>query len=115
LFSAEGLDFVFLHLECNAPDDVLAWADEVLERHPDRHALVTTHMDLGPLEKPTQNRGYFDDPKGRMRWVKIHGPRGNSPQQMWDKCFRKHKHLVAIFSGDQSRTTAMYLPTSADH
>ncbi|HEX3865265.1 MAG TPA: metallophosphoesterase, partial [Gemmatimonadaceae bacterium] len=24
LFSAEGLDFVILHLECNAPDDVLA-------------------------------------------------------------------------------------------
>jgi len=108
LFSAGGLDFLFLHLECNAPDDVLAWADGVMEGHPDRLALVTTHMGLGPLEKPVESRGYYDDPKGRMRWTKRHGNRGNSPQEMWEKCLRKHGNLVAVFSGDQSRTQSMY-------
>lgn len=108
LFSAGGLDFVFVHLECNAPDDVLKWANGVLEKHADRTALITTHMDLGPLERPREGRGYFQDPKGRMRWKKVHGPRGNTPQQMWEKCYRNHPNLLAIFSGDQSRTTAMY-------
>ena len=115
LFSAEGLDFVILHLECNAPDDVLAWADDVLRQHANRRAIVTTHMDLGPIERPTDSRGYFDDPKGRMRWTKIHGPRGNTAQQMWDKCFRKHANLMLIFSGDQSRTSAMHLESQGDH
>lgn len=115
LFSAEGLDFVWLHLECNAPDDVLAWADDVLTRHADRRAAVTTHMDLGPIEKPQEASEYVTGPKGRMRWGKIHGERGNTPQQMWDKCFRKHENLFMICSGDQSRTTAYSLPCQGDH
>jgi hypothetical protein len=115
LISAEGLDFVILHLECNAPDNVLEWADSVLERHADRRAIVTTHMDLGPIEKPKVADGYRTDPKGRMRWVKIHGPRGNSPAEMWEKCFRKHANLFLICSGDQSRTTALTLTSKGDH
>lgn len=113
-FSAEGLDFIILHLECNAPDDVLQWANEVLARHADRRAIVTTHMDLGPIVRPRTAQGYATDPKGRMQWVKIHGPRGNSAEQMWDKCFRRHQNLLMICSGDQSRTTAQYLPSIGD-
>lgn len=115
LFSAEGIDFVFLHLECNAPDNVLQWANQVLRNHADRRALITTHMDLGPIEKPKTSDGYFNDPKGRMRWTKIHGSRGNSGEAMWEKCYRQHANLLMVCSGDQSRTTAMYLKSSGDH
>ncbi len=114
LFSAGGLDFVHLSLECNAPDDVLAWADGLLRKHSSRRALITTHMDLGPLEQPKSNEGFIKDPKGRMRWVKIHGARGNSAVQMWDKLYRRHANLGFIFSGDQSRTTAMRLTARGD-
>ncbi len=108
LFSAAGTEFVYLHLECNAPDDVLAWADEILTRHADRLALITTHMGLGPRKKPETSRDFYDAPKGRMNWTKIHGKRGNSPQKMWDKCFRKHGNLIMICCGDQSRTQALH-------
>jgi hypothetical protein len=114
LFSAGGLDFVHLSLECNAPDDVLAWADGLLRKYSNRRALISTHMDLGPLERPKSNEGYVTDPKGRMRWVKIHGARGNSPAQMWDKLYRRHANLGFVFSGDQSRTTAMKLTARGD-
>jgi hypothetical protein len=115
LFSAEGLDFIFLHLECNAPDNVLEWANQVLAEHADRRAIITTHMDLGPLERPTTGEGYFTDPKGRMRWKKIHGERGNTPQQMWEKCYRHHPNLFLICSGDQSRTTALSQTDTGKH
>jgi hypothetical protein len=115
LFSAEGLDFVFLHLECNAPDDVLAWADEVLTQHSSRRALVTSHMGLGPRAKPKEPQDYFDATKGRMQWKKCHGKRGNTPQQMWDKCFRKHPNLFMICCGDQSRTQAMHQSSFVEH
>ncbi|HEY1107032.1 MAG TPA: metallophosphoesterase [Opitutaceae bacterium] len=114
LFSAGGLDFLHLNLECNAPDDVLAWADGVLKQHAQRRALVTTHMDLGPVEKPKTNEGYITDPKGRMAWVKIHGARGNSAVQLWEKLFRKHANIAFIFSGDQSRSVAMKLAAKGD-
>ena len=115
LFSAAGMDFVALHLECNAPNDVLAWADDVLERHARRRAIITTHMNLGPRDKPKKAKDYFDAAKGRMTWKKCHGKRGNSAQEMWDKCFRKHANLFMICSGDQSRTQAMRQSVRADH
>ncbi len=112
LFEAGGMRFIALHLECNAPDDVLQWTDSVLRRYADRRALITTHMGLGPRDKPKTSRDYFDAPKGRMTWTKRHGKRGNSPQQMWDKCFQKHANLFLICSGDQSRTQAMRLKST---
>ena len=108
LFSAEGMDFVFLHLECNAPDDVLDWATDVLTKHSDRRAIITTHMGLGPRDRPQNAEDYFDAPKGRMTWKKCHGERGNTPQQMWDKCFSQHSNVFIVCCGDQSRTQAMH-------
>ena len=115
LFSAAGIDFVVLHLECNAPDDVLQWANGVLGQHADRRALVTTHMGLGPRERPQSAQDYFDAPKGRMTWTKCHGGRGNSPQQMWEKCFRQHRNLFMICCGDQSRTQAYRRVSRGNH
>ena len=115
LFSVEGMNFVFLHLECNAPDDVVEWANGILEKYADRRALITSHMGWGPEAKPKQVEEFITGPKGRMQWVKIHGARGNSPQQLWEKCYRKHKNLVAVFSGDQSRTQAIHAATPGDH
>lgn len=115
LFSAEGLDFIHLSLECNAPDDVLAWADQLLTQHAKRRAIITTHMDLGVLDRPKTDEGYIHDPKGRMRWVKIHGKRGNTAVQMWEKLYRKHANLGFVFCGDQSRCTALRLDSTGDH
>tara|TARA_R110002111_G_scaffold107056_2_gene165496 strand:- start:79087 stop:80130 length:1044 start_codon:yes stop_codon:yes gene_type:complete len=115
LFSAAGMDFIIVHLECNAPDPVLAWADKVLKQHADRRAIITTHMDLGPLEHPKEARDYFDAPKGRMVWKKCHGSRGNTSQQMWEKCFSKHKNLFLICCGDQSRTQALHQTVKGQH
>lgn len=113
-FSAGGINFLHLSLECNAPDDVLAWADRIIGRHPAHRVLITTHMDLGIIEKPNTAEGYIHDPKGRMRWGKIHGKRGNSGEEMWEKLFRRQKNFDLILCGDQSRVTALRLDTQAD-
>lgn len=115
LFSAGGLEFVHLNLECNAPDDVVKWADEVLSSHSHRRALITTHMDLGPLEKPADAEDFVRAEKGRMKWGKIHGSRGNTPAELWDKLYARHANLGFIFSGDQSRSTAMTLSRQGVH
>ncbi len=107
LFEAAGMKFVALHLECNAPNDVLQWANSIMRHHGDRRAMIITHMGLGPRDKPTTGQDYFDAPKGRMTWTKRHGKRGNSAQQMWEKCFKMHDNLFLICCGDQSRTQAM--------
>ncbi|HEO70285.1 MAG TPA: serine/threonine protein phosphatase [Candidatus Hydrogenedentes bacterium] len=107
-FSAGGMEFIILHLECNAPDDALAWADGVLREHPKRRAIVTTHMYLGPAEKPQKPEDFYESPKGRMRWKKCHGSAGNTPEDMWTQCFQHHENVFLILCGDQSRTQAIY-------
>ncbi|WP_437222770.1 metallophosphoesterase [Planctomicrobium sp. SH661] len=114
LFSAGGRDFLFMHLECNAPEDVVEWANGVLAANRDRMAFVTSHMGWGPELHPQEDAGYITDPKGRMKWIKIHGKRGNSPQQLWEKCYSKHPNLLAVFSGDQSRTQALSASTPGE-
>lgn len=106
--SACGLDFVILHLECNAPDDVLQWADEVLDENASRRAIVTTHMGLGPLTRPKKSSDFRDAPKGRMQCSKVHGLRASSPQQMWDKCFRKHEGTKLQSDVSQHQFTLKY-------
>ncbi|MAG93431.1 MAG: serine/threonine protein phosphatase [Planctomycetaceae bacterium] len=114
LFEVEGYRFLWLHLECNAPDDVLAWANGVIEKHADRRVLATTHMYLGPAKKPKKAEDFFEAPKGRMRWHKRHGKRGNTPQQLWEKCFSRHKNLFLVCCGDQSRSQAMHSSTKGE-
>lgn len=107
-FSAGATDFLIVHIECNAPDDVLAWADGILNAHPHHAAIIVTHMYLGPLKKPGNAEEYFTAPKGRMEWKKCHGEAGNTPQEMWDKCFSGHANVFLILCGDQSRTQTAY-------
>jgi len=110
LFSAGGLDFIIVHVECNAPDDVLAWVDGVLDDHRDRMAIVSTHMYLGGIE----TRG-ADQPQGRMQWKKVHGDRGNTPQHMWEKSFSKHPNLFLVLCGDQSASITHWQTSQGEH
>jgi hypothetical protein len=45
LFSASGLDFIVVHLEYDAAPDgpVLEWANDLLQTHRDRRAIVVSH------------------------------------------------------------------------
>ncbi|MDP7014937.1 MAG: serine/threonine protein phosphatase, partial [Pirellulaceae bacterium] len=90
-------------------------AGDVLQKHSDRRAIITTHMGLGPRDAPQSARDYFDAPKGRMTWKKCHGERGNSPQQMWDKCFRRYRNVFMICCGDQSRTQSLRQLSRGEH
>lgn len=112
LFSAEGLNFVIIHLECNAPDEALHWATGVLEAHRNRRAIIATHMWAGPLTMPTTAGGWASDPKGRMQWKKCHGDRGNTPQQIYDKLVARHANVFMVLAGDQSRTQSLTLTST---
>ena len=109
ILHSNNVDLLILHLECNAPDSVLLWADKILSNHKDHFVIVTTHMFLGPRDKPIEPEDYFNKPKGVMTWHKTFGNLGNNPQQLWDKCFKKHANIKMIICGDQSRTNAHHI------
>ena len=62
------MDFIVLHLEYDTSPDstVLRWADEVLEEHEMRRAIVVTHFMIGagdPADFSTQGQAIYDELK----------------------------------------------------
>jgi hypothetical protein len=92
LFSGGGIDFVILHLEVNAPDEAIAWAERVLLQHPKRAAIVSTHSYLKGREGVTRNA------KPDFR------PNGNSGEAIWEKLIRRQPQIFMVLCGHESRT-----------
>lgn len=87
LFSGGGFDFLILHLELDAPDDALDWARGILNRHPTRPAIVTTHSYL---------RG--DAGVGRQTNRECRR-NGNSGEEIWQKLIRRTPQIFMVLCG----------------
>lgn len=86
LFSAGGTDFLMLNLEWEAPPDVLDWADRVLDHHPDRTVILTTHSYVsitGGLRTIAQRTG------------------GTAPAALWSSFVSTHCQIKLVLSGHE--------------
>ena len=101
-FSAGGRDFLVLSLEFGPRDDVVRWANAVVDQHPARSVILITHAFV-----------YYDDT--RYDWARF-GPRQlwnphsypiakatdhdiNDGQQLWDKLISHHRNFVMTLNG----------------
>ena len=92
LFSGAGVDFIALQLEIDIPDPAIAWAVDVLRRHPTRAAIVSTHAYLKGRDGETRNtRPAYDK-------------NGNSGEQVWNKLIRGNPQIFAVLCGHEGRT-----------
>jgi hypothetical protein len=98
----DGKKLLFLALEFGPRDEVLAWADEILQKHIDHEAFIITHCYMymhGERSKPG------DDHNPKM----YPGADGaNDGEDMWHKSFKKHKNIVGIYSGHQIPANVSY-------
>ncbi len=74
-FSAGGMEFLVLSLEYKPRDEVIAWANEVIEQHADRRVILATHRYMGP--------------KGRTE----------TGDRLWEKLVRRHANLFLVVGG----------------
>ena len=100
VFDAAGRRFLIVALEWAPRDRAVVWANEVVARHPDHHAILVTHAYL-----------YYDDTRydwrtrGRsQRWAPpSYGMTSdadlNDGQQLFDKLVRRHGNFVMTLSG----------------
>lgn len=75
-FSAGDLDYLVLNLDYLPSDEVLEWANSVVEAHPYHNVIVTTHANLND-----SGSRYDDDG-------------GNGGTAQWDKFTSKHSNIV---------------------
>lgn len=92
-FSIQGKDYLIMTLDFAPSGAVLEWANKVIKQHPNHKVIITTHaymyrdgttMDDEDLYPPTHYTGYTDAQNG---------------DDMWEKCFSKHKNVLMVISG----------------
>jgi 3',5'-cyclic AMP phosphodiesterase CpdA len=86
LFEAGGMKFLILSLEFAPRDEVLAWANGIVARHPERRCIVVTHA-------------YLDNGRRIAHAAMGYGWKGNSAEQMWQKFVSRHKNIFLVLSG----------------
>lgn len=92
-FSIQGTDYLIMTLDFAPSSKVLEWADKVISSHPNHRVIIITHaymyrdgttLDAGDCYPPSYYKGYTDAQNG---------------DDMWKKCFSKHKNVMMVLSG----------------
>jgi 3',5'-cyclic AMP phosphodiesterase CpdA len=95
LFSIAGRDFVLLALEWGPRDDVIAWANEVMDGFPERDGILATHAYLN-----NDSRRYDHTDKLHSQRFNPHDygtPGGvNDGQELWEKLVRRHRFVMTL-------------------
>jgi hypothetical protein len=98
-FEAAGMKFLIVSLECKPRDEVLAWANKVVAKHPDHRVIVLTHAYMRANGRRIDNLGY-----------KI---KGNNGEEIWQKLVSKHKNIFMVLCGHSSGEAV--LTSKGDH
>jgi hypothetical protein len=94
--------FLFVALEFGPRDEVLRWADEILTKHSDHQAFIITHCYMYMYGERTRPGNTYN-PKGYK------GALGaNDGEDLWQKSFKRHPNLIAVFSGHQITENISY-------
>jgi len=97
-FRAGGHNWLILALEWGPRDKTLRWANEVLGRYADHHAIVVTHAYLY-----SDSTRYNWKAKGESQKWNPHaypvGAAANDGQQMWEKLISRHENMFMTING----------------
>ncbi len=101
-FSAGGKTFLHISLEMEASDNVLAWAQGVIDFHKGYATIITTHEYLGPPGQ-TDNHLPLEVPARRIaastRYLKNSPGGWNDAQGVWDKLITKNDQIFLVICG----------------
>ena len=100
-------DWIILALECGPRNEVVAWANKVLDRYVGRLAIVVTHAYL------FRGNTRYDHTSGRRQRASPHGW-GNDGEELWQKLVRRHRNTMIVLSGHVSTGGLGYLASEAD-
>jgi hypothetical protein len=100
LFSAGGRDWLVLALEWGPRDQVVKWANQVLDKYPRRTAMLVTHAYLynddtryDHVNRPDQNWSPYGHPTAKL-------PGGvNDGEDLWQKLVSPHRNMAFVFCG----------------
>jgi hypothetical protein len=105
-FSAGGMDFMVVNLECGPVDAMIHWADSIIRVHPDKRVIVLTHSYMNGNNTRDASTRYLPP-----------SPPANSGEQIWQKLVGKHANIFLVLSGhhENSPKHRGLLASKGDH
>lgn len=95
LFDAGGHPWIAVALEWGPRDAVVAWANEVMEAHPDRLGIFVTHAYLNNNDRRYDHTD-TDHPQA-FNPHEYDTPGGvNDGEELWDKLVRRHRFVLTL-------------------
>jgi hypothetical protein len=92
-FKVEGLKYLVITLDYGAEDDVLDWANAVVENHPNHNVIVSTHAYLNNGGKLLDGDDYYAPSNCNGNG------NSNNGDDMWNEFISLHENIVMVFSG----------------
>jgi calcineurin-like phosphoesterase family protein len=105
-FKVGEIDYIVIVLDFGATDDILAWASDVLNSHPDHRAIITTHGYLN-ADGTTLDSNDYASPDTYVKTL-------NSGEAIWQKFVSKHENIAMIVSGHMHHDTIVVTPREGD-
>ena len=105
-FSVGKINYIIINLDFGATDDILSWAGEVLDSHPDHRGILVTHGYLN-ADGTTLDTNDYASPDTYESQL-------NSGEDMWQKLVSKHENIDMIVSGHMHHDTAVVSPREGD-
>ena len=88
-FTAAGCDWLVMTIELWPRDEVLAWACQVIEQHPNHNIIIATHSYLTSDSKIYTGSDYGD----------------NSPKTIFEEVVSQYENVKFVFSGHNGNST----------
>jgi hypothetical protein len=93
VFSAGAYKFLHFAFEMQAGDQVLAWAQKVIDRNPGLPTFISTHDYL--------DRHGQRNPASGMNLAYVDPQANNSAERIWQQFIRKNDQIFMVLSGHQ--------------
>ncbi len=102
-----GIKYLIFTLDFGATDNILNWASEIIENHPDYNVIITTHaylyrdgttIDKNDIAPPTK-----------------YNASNNNGDEIWNKLVSKHKNIVLVLSGHDPHPRVVCTQTAGEN
>lgn len=100
-FEAGGEKWIVLALEWSPRDQVVEWANRVLDEHPDHRGILITHAYLTSFSQRYDYAKYGEAQAATPHHYPLSGrPEGvNDGEELWQKLVSRHPNMVMTING----------------
>lgn len=115
-FNAAGRDYLILCFEFGPRNEVLEWANQIIEKHPAHQIIIMTHAYL----YSDSTRYDWKTKNTEQKWNPHAYPIAdtdttiNDGQEMWDKLVKRHPNIFMTVNGHVLNDGLGFLDSAAD-